>query len=225
MKKILFTAVLCLVALVGTAQSFVEERPVKEFSKVSVKSGIDVYITEGTSSTAKIETNIEEALDNVRLKQNGTELEISFDKKFRNYRNLKMKVYVSAKGLESIKASGGSDVFSTNTLTTDDIYIRVSGGSDASLSLKANNVHCKASGGSDIILKGDAGYAELEATGGSDIKMKEMTVKTVDARASGGSDIIVNVTEQLNAKASGGSDIIYSGEPRMVNKSGDVKKT
>ncbi|MDR1056398.1 MAG: DUF2807 domain-containing protein [Prevotellaceae bacterium] len=223
MKKIFLTTALFCFAIITTcfAQRDVvsEERSVGSFDKINSCCGIDVYITEGTLSTLKVETNYEEMLDEIITRVKDDELEISLKRNNRKgMRNLKMKVYVSATGLKLIDASSGSDIYSTNQLNTDNIELSASSGADITLDLKADNINCKATSGSDIKLKGTAQFAKLRANSGADIKMRDMTVARADAKASSGSDIVLYVTDELDANASSGADITYYGNPKNVNK-------
>jgi len=199
---------------------YTEERSVGSFNKIDACCGIDVFITEGTSTTVRVEINDQEYMSRVITETIRDELRIAFDNKLlgsKRPNNLKIKVYITASNLTRIKASSGSDVRSEGQLNAQDIELSSSSGSDLILDLKAVNIKGESSSGSDLKLKGKATYADLSSTSGSDIDAKDMTISRVDAASSTGSDIKVTVVDEINAKASTGADVIYYGNPKTVN--------
>ncbi len=223
MKKLIYSVL--LLTLIFTAsyaqnETYIENRSVKSFNALSACCGIDVYISEGKSSTIRVETNYEEHLPHIITETKNGELKISLTNKnvFKRPQNLWVKVYLSASNLIGAKATSGSDIRSKTPLFADDIKLSASSGADINVELNAGNIECKASSGSDIKVKGKASYASLRASSGSDINLSEMTVGVVDASASSGSDIIVTAMEEINAKASSGGDVVYKGTPKIVNK-------
>lgn len=231
-KKGFVLLLLLTICTISYAQSgsYSENRTVGSFDAISVCCGIDVYITEGVSSTIKVESNDEEYLSRIKTEVKKGELKISFNNKdiFKRPNNLRLKVYVSAKNLTGIKGTSGSDIVSTTPLSAKDIKVSASSGSDIKLELNATNLECSASSGSDIKISGTASYALVKASSGSDINMKEMTVRTVEASATAGSDVSVTATDAINARANSGGDVTFRGNPATINKKkstgGDVRQ-
>lgn len=233
MKKLFYSVLLLtLVYTVGYArEDYTENRSVGSFNMIDVCCGIDVYISEGASSTIRVETNKEEFLPRIITETKNGELRIYVNNKnnfFTSFKNVQIKVYVTASNLTGIKATSGSDVQSTGVLSANEIKLSASSGADINLDLNAVRMDCSVSSGSDIKLRGKASYASLNASSGSDMDLGDMTVGVVDASASSGSDIVVRVTDEIDAKASSGADIIYKGSPKIVNKKessgGDVRQ-
>ncbi|HKG05134.1 MAG TPA: head GIN domain-containing protein [Pedobacter sp.] len=199
------------------------------FNEVSVSSGIDLYLTQSNSENIRINAH-PELLKNVVVEKQGSNLVIRYKDKISWNRLMKgqsTKVYVNYKILQAISASGGSDVFMQNTLKTDKLAIRVSGGSDIEANVIAKDVEIHASGGSDIDIKGSATNMEAHSSGGSDIDALGFIVENARVSASGGSDANIHVTKALEANANGGSDVSYKGNPsvkKTSDKSGDVNK-
>lgn len=234
MKKRVFSSVLLLslICSISYAQSgnYTDTRSVGSFNAIKVCCGIDLYISEGNSSSITIETNYEEHLPKIKTEVKRGELKISIGtgNLMKRPNDMRVKVSVSAQNLTAIKASSGSDVFSATPLTANDIEVSASSGSGIKLELHATKLKCSTSSGSDIKLTGSAGYASVSASSGSDIKMNDMTVRVAEVSASMGSDITVNVTDEIKAKASMGADVKFKGNPKTVNKKesmgGDVRQ-
>lgn len=231
MKPIYFVLFFSLICAAAYAQNenVSENRTIDRFDKIQVCCGIDLYISEGNSSTLTVETNYAEYLPMVKTEVKKGELNISFNLKNQIKRPNKMwiKVTLAANNLTAITASSGSDVISKTPLTADEIKIAANSGADIKIELQANHLECATSSGSDIKLTGKAAYALLKASSGGDLNLRNMTVGSVEASSSTGSDIVVSVTDEIHAKASTGASIRYKGNPQKVNKKkslgGDIR--
>ncbi|MDU1905380.1 MAG: DUF2807 domain-containing protein [Dysgonomonas sp.] len=191
-----------------------EERKVGSFSGVSSCCGIEVYITEGSSSTIRVEAD-NAIINDIVTKVKGGVLDISIKSDIFNNRRIqgKMKVYVSAKNLSSIHASSSSKIIGSGKFKGENVEIRASSAGDIILDITAEKITCKVSSGANATVKGSASYANISASSGSNAKMKEMVVNKADVSASSGSDVEIWVKENIKARASSGSSISYYGSP------------
>lgn len=204
--------------------------PLRNFNEVSVSSGIDLYLTQSNAENIKVIAHPDLLKDVIIEKENNL-LKVRYRNNIswgRMFKGQSIKVYVNYKTLQAISASGGSDVFTQNTLKTDKLVASVSGGSDLELNLVTKDLQVQSSGGSDIELKGSAVNMQASVSGGSDIDALGFIVEYARVTASGGSDANVNVTKALEVSASGGSDVNYKGNPSVKktssSRSGDVKR-
>ncbi|HTM97270.1 MAG TPA: head GIN domain-containing protein [Pedobacter sp.] len=222
----LFTLV-CINYATATAQDS-KTVPVKNFNGITVSSGIDLYLTQGSNENLTIKGR-NDVIENVIVEQNGSDVLIKY-KSGMNwsslFKNQSIKVYVNYKSLKRLAASGGSDVYTQNTLKTDILSLTASGGSDLKLALTCKDLSLTISGGSDAELKGNAENLKVTASGGSDIDAFGFPVNYAKATVSGGSDANLFVNKILEAGASGGSDVNYKGNASLKktssSKSGDV---
>ena len=223
-----------------------EERNVGSFTKVSVASGIDLYLTQGNTHAVTIEaeddiiSKVEAVVENntltIRIKRGDN---ISWS----GYKTL--KAHVTALVVEAIQASGGSDIYpqtainskgslaillsggsdlKSGHLTAKDISLKLSGGSDAKqLNITAESFDAVLSGGSDCTGSVSATTIGLKQSGGSDCNLSVNTT-TLNVTTSGASDALLSgKTHTIIAKVSGSSDIKAKGlsyEKSDVSKSG-----
>lgn len=234
MKNILNVISISIIAIVIQGQSCLdgknygplekEVRKVSDFDAIDVGYGIDVYLSMGSREHVEVEAP-EDLLEYLMTEVKGGKLKIYYDRSF-NW-NSETKVYVQAKKIESINASGGSDVFGENKLKARDLQLEASGGSDIKLEVSAKSLDVNVSGGSDIVLSGEVDNLKANTSGGSDLKAFDLIAQRAHVEASGGSDIKITVKEELDAKASGGADIEYMGNPQKINSdsatSSDIK--
>ncbi len=207
-----------------------ENRKVSGFDGIKVSTGIDLFITMGETEQVKV-VAADEIIDNLVTEVKEGTLRIYMKRtEWFNWGgfNKTRKVYVTAKELNSIDASSGSDVKSENTLKGESIEIEASSGSDVELDLVYKTVSVKTSSGSDAKLTGKTKNLEASASSGSDIMARDLESQNCNVHASSGSDATVNVTESLVAKASSGADIRYYGNPGMrdtdESSGGDVSR-
>ncbi|AJR03738.1 head GIN domain-containing protein [Siansivirga zeaxanthinifaciens] len=195
------------------------------FTSIKSTEGLDVYLTQGESASIQVEADenlhdliVTEVVDGV--------LKIHT---LKNIGSCKAKkIMISFKDIAEIKATSGSDVFSTNTITVDDLVLTTTSGSDMILDVNTTNLLCKSTSGSDLNVSGTTKNLVVETTSGSDFKGEKLIAQSCNASASSGSDITLNTQEKLIANASSGGDIKYYGDPKIIDQtsgsSGSIKK-
>ena len=202
------------------------EREINEdFNEIKVSRGLDVYLTQSDDVSLKVQAD-ENLHDIIMTEVENNVLRIYADENIK-YASSK-KVMVSFKDISKISSSSGSDVYSTNTITTENLEISTSSGSDMELDIDTHVTECSSSSGSDSSLSGKTDKLYADASSGSNIKAGNLKTSTCEARASSGADITVNTAKELYAKASSGGDIKYYGDPDKVSKkdgvSGSIRK-
>lgn len=222
MKALLFLLILFTANLTTADRDWKKDRAVSGFSGLSVSSGIDVYLTQGNSEKLTFDVKGVDEADVRSEVRNGT-LKLYIERRNgMNWswgRNTYVKAYLTFRQLNDIQASGGSDLIGQGRLSFNDLNVGAGGGSDVTLTLKADKLNASASGGADLKLDGSARTLNANGSGGSDLDARKLTVDVCNANSSGGSDVYVNATRELSLKASGGSDIYYYGPAKVIAKS------
>lgn len=193
-------------------------RTLPDFKSVEVSGSADVYINQGKGNTYLVQAPSDQ-MQHLEVAVIDGVLKISYSpKRMFKLSSEAVKVYLTIKDVEAIKASGASNVYSENILELKSLYLESSGASDIKVELKVNDLTLKSSGGADIKLKGEAVHMKATASGGSDIDAKNLIAKRAELKASGGADIVAHVTEELSVTASGGSDVLYYGNPNVIEQ-------
>lgn len=203
----------------------VRQVDIPPFKKVSVSSGIDLFL----SSASKVGLTIKGekgVISRVQCKVVGDHLTISMQGSFNWMSNKSVEVYLDYTELDYLSASAGSDVRSESVLSTPMLEVKGSSGSDVYLMLDVQVLKVSLSSGADGQFKGQADELKANISSGSDLKAFELKVRKASVEASGGADADVFVTGEIYARASGGSDIRYKGSPAIKDVSssggGDV---
>ncbi len=228
MKLVRITLSLLIVALFASGTNVfagnsdkTEIRNVKNFDEIEVSTGIDLYITMGSSESVKVVAD-DDIIEKIKTEVRGKTLHIYM--KNNNWLNIfnwsgnkTRKAYVTLRDLKRITASSGSDVESENTLEGETLDIEVSSGSDVKLDVFYKEISLKSSSGSDVRLSGKAKTFRANASSGSDIKARELQSSVCVVNVSSGSDATISVSDELHANASSGGDVRYYGNPTVVD--------
>lgn len=210
----------------GNGNVIIQERTVKaSFSTIKATEGLDVYLTQSDIESITVEAD-ENLHDLIMTEVEGGVLKIH------TRENIGMasskKVRVSFKDISSIISTSGSDVYSTNTITTETLNLKSTSGSDMKLNVNTSVLKCESTSGSDLKLSGKTKRLIAEATSGSDIKAADLIAESSEVKATSGADITVNTSKELTARATSGGDVKYYGNPVKVdisdNASGSIKQ-
>ncbi|MEN8835074.1 MAG: head GIN domain-containing protein [Polaribacter sp.] len=201
----------------GNKNVEVADRTVAEdFTKIKVSTGLDLYLSQGTENKITLEAD-ENLHEIIFTKIENGELKIYSDKNIWNAKA--KKVYVTVKGLTSIVATSGSNVYTEEELSVENINIVSTSGADIDLNLNANSVISTATSGSDIKLNGTTIQHTCSATSGASIEAYDLTSENVTVNVTSGADINIYASVSLEARATSGGDIDFKGNPKNVKKS------
>ena len=187
-----------------------------EFSTIKVSQGLELYITQ--SKEVALTVDADENLHDLIM----TEVENDILKIYASEnipRATSKKIMLNIKDISAIKATSGSEVFSTNTIEVDALDLTTTSGADMELNVKTSTINCHSTSGSDIKISGTTESLVADATSGSEINASGLISKNSKVKATSGADISVNTSKELTARATSGGDIKYSGNPEKVNKS------
>lgn len=238
MKFLLFTAVL-FVAFSSTGQQIkVYKDPNAKtrnlsgaFTKISVSSGIELYLTQGNETA--LATSVSDNKYEERFKTEVVDgvLKIYYDNKgksWTNEKNRKLKAWVSYKTLEAIKASSGANVILINPLNATALAISCSSGAMLSGQLAASVLSADVESGAQISVSGTAGKLTVSAGSGAIFKGFNLITEYCTAFANSGAVIKIEVQKEINASANSGGVVHYKGNALLIkgniNSGGTVKQ-
>lgn len=218
MKKLLFSLLVTGFITTASAQKTIndanaQKRNVAGFHAIEVSGGIDLFLSQGEEAVA-VSASQTEYRDKIITEVKDGVLKIWYDWKHSSnfdWKNRKMKAYVSFKNIDRLEGSGGSDISIEGLVKVAKLDMEISGGSDFDGKIEAGELKIQASGGSDVNISGKADRLSIDASGGSDFKGYDLASDICNVEASGGSDVHVTVNKELSANASGGSDVYYKG--------------
>ena len=218
---------------VAIEQSKIEDRHLSGFNAVSLGGSFDVYITQGSIESVKVEApdNIQ---DHIITEVDGGILKIynkndhgfHWDDLFGNHK--KIAVYVTAKDLNAISVSGSGDVFFKEGIHTNSLRLKVSGSGDMNGKVDVKNLESSISGSGDVKLSGHADNSAVSVSGSGDFEARGLVTANTIVRVSGSGDASINASNSVSASVSGSGDVRYTGGARSVSSSksgsGDIQR-
>lgn len=231
MKTIIhFCLVLSIVAFANTScaqkvisDKNIEIRSVQPFNGIKISGGIDVYISQDKEYALGVSASEKKYRDNIITTVKDGILNIYYDDNSFSFNERKnLRVYVSFKTLESLEASGASDVSINNVLNSENLKLVLSGASDISGKINIQNMVIDMSGASIAKIDGKIKNLKITASGASDLKNYNLVVDNCISKLSGASDLKLTVNSSLTVKASGASSFRYKGNPTVkeISESG-----
>lgn len=232
MSKIIITIVMTLTGLISQAQVS-ESRKLNAFAKLEVESGIELFYTESSENSIKIEADSKKQLENVVTEVNGKTLRVYYTKNKAVTDNAKvLRVYVTSNNVNSFKASSNSKIVFEKPITSEEIRIEILSGSSFNGTVLSNSkTVVKASSGSifsgkfetayfrgdfksgaTIVLAGTAKRAIINTSSGAYCNAKNFFTETTIANANGSSSALINA-KKLDARSLNSSSITFFGSP------------
>ncbi len=212
---IAFSAACEPVCTKGSGVKGIETRNLPDFTKLEVGGAFEVVLTQESSNSIRIEAD-DNLLALILTDIKSDVLKISTEKALCPKTN--MKLFISAKSLQALKAHGAVDLKTNNTISAEKFELTMSGASDVVISLETKLLISKLSGASELSLKGKADTHAVELSGAGEINASDFVVDKYALKLSGASECNINVQKELSVEASGASEVNYKGNPGILNK-------
>ena len=211
----------------------IEDRHITGLRAVDVGGSFDVYITQGSSESVKVEAP-DEIIDHIITEVDNGVLKI-YNKNDRNFHwgdifgnHKKIVVYVVAKDLNAIALSGSGDVYFKEGIHTNSMRLKVSGSGDMYGKVDVKNLESGISGSGDVKLAGRAENSAVNVSGSGDFEARGLVTVNTIVHVSGSGDASINASNSVSASISGSGDVRYTGGARNVSSSksgsGDVER-
>lgn len=200
--------------IVGDGNVVKKDREIGSFSKISAATGLDVYVTMGSSESLSIEAD-ENIHEKIMTEIEGNTLKVYIKGGLR--KASKKSIFITADDLEGISASSGANVEVQNPVSATNMVLDASSGSDIEVTeLNATTCSVDVSSGADVdVNAGSAEELTLDISSGSDFNGKNFLVKKCNAELSSSGDATINVSDELTYDGSSGSTLRYIGKPTM----------
>lgn len=199
-----------------------ETRDLDAFSGISVSSGIDAKLIEGTTNEISIQVDGIE-LERVKTYIKNDVLVVSVKHKrswFSAWKKKDIDVVITyTENLESLKATSGSNLYADHVIRGDELEIDISSGAHIDVEVDVREVEVDLSSGSVADITGDTDVAYIDSSSGATFRGFGLVAEKAHTDGSSGSAIEVSVLHDLRADVSSGASVRYKGSP--TNKSID----
>ncbi len=203
----------------GNGNIRTEDRSVGNFKNVEVGGSINVYVSQGSPSSVKLEGD-ENIIRYIEVFQEGDRLIVRNKDGYNLDPSGDMKVYVTTPIYNEIETSGASDIVGQGKITNpEDLKIRVSGAGDVKMELDAPRVTTEVSGSGSLHLKGNTKELEFDLSGVGSANCYDLLSENTRVNISGAGSAEVFASVKLEAEVSGVGSIHYKGNPTEVKQS------
>ncbi|MEB0263060.1 head GIN domain-containing protein [Mucilaginibacter sp. 10I4] len=210
-----------LVVTAGLAKADTQDRHLTGFTSVAVAGSYDVFITQGSSESVKVDApaNI---IDKIITEVKGGVLVIH-TKEGTNWNwdsgNKKMIVYVSIKDISSVSLAGSGDVVFKDGLRASSLKIKLTGSGDISGKVDVKNLESSIGGSGDITLSGRADNSTVSVVGSGDFTGQNLVTTNTQVKVAGSGDARVNANDKIDASVVGSGDVHYTGSAKNISSS------
>lgn len=212
----------------GSGNMVSEERNVSNFTRISFSGSGNLFITQGSDESIKIEGE-DNIIPYLATEVNGDHLQIHF-KNFNSIKNFKttkpLNIYVKVKNIQEIHLSGTGTISSKN-LDIDTLKISVSGSGNVDVDVKGRKIVSVLSGSGGFHVNGTVDSQDIWISGSGIYEGFSLESKNANVKISGAGKVFVNVLESLDVRISGNGVVTYMGNPKInqtIAGSGKIEK-
>lgn len=213
--KYLIVLIFIIISTCLKAQDTIIKVKIYNFNGISVKSGIDMILTQANEEKIEIKGLKTFAEDVVITKTDSGLLKFEMNKfTLKNWKwgkNESLKIYISVKNIKNIHVSECATVLANSIISINTLNVNVDDGSDLKLNLNTNNLNVTIKNGSNFYLIGKTNTFNLIGKNAITIKAFNLISNTVNANLTDGSDAELFATENIFVNAKNGCDILYTG--------------
>ncbi|WP_342646943.1 head GIN domain-containing protein [Mucilaginibacter sp. CSA2-8R] len=200
----------------------IQDRHLSGFSSIDVSGSFDVFITQGSTESVKVEAERGD-LDKIVTEVKNGVLHIDNKRSMGgmswDWGNRKRIVRVVVRNVNAVNVNGSGDVAFSEGLRTQSLSLMVRGSGDVEGRIEAENLECGISGSGDVALSGRADNISVKASGSGDFDARKLQSVNAAVKLSGSGDAVVNASQRVDAKVSGSGDIRYTGAAKQVSTS------
>lgn len=220
-------------AVIGSGKLSTWDFDHSDFKKIEAGSGFEINIVKSDSYLVRI-TFDENLLEYLDIDISGDRLRIGLKPNY-NYINCPHEANITLPDLRELGLSGdshakvkgfhtsrsvrfefsGSSSAHIEDFESGNVHFEISGGGNATGSIKIDNGTFVLSGGSDIELSGSAEDISVKASGASVAGLDNFTTANAEVNLSGASKATINTGGTLDVNLSGASTLYTIGKPRL----------
>lgn len=223
---VLSTIVSCIDPIIyGSGNIIIEKRDVTTFNSISLNGSGNVFVTQDTVQSLRIETD-DNIMNILETDVSDNTLEIDF-RAHHQVNATKLNIYISMAVLKKFFLNGSGDIKNTDTIKTDNLSLKINGSGKITMCVLASSVTSVIAGSGDITISGKTDNESCKITGSGNIKAFELDSKNAQIEISGSGNCRITAFDFLNAKINGSGNIYYKGKPVLtkdISGSGSIVK-
>lgn len=203
----------------GSGTMITETREVDNFHAIEVSYPAEVFISQGTRQSIKIQAD-DDVLPGLQTRVRDGRLEIFYKvndgKAVRPTETVRITIVVTDLDAVDFESAGELNI---EGVEADSLSIAVSGAGNLEMNeITVKDLSVVLSGAGSMSAAGTADHLSLVISGFGSFDAKDLQSKTADISLSGAGSATVRVDDNLNAQISGAGSINYYGSPQVTKQ-------
>ena len=211
----------------GNGNVVTENKQVGDFTGVELHASFDVFLSEGSATSIKIEAE-ENIIPHIEMHVLNGVLNIETEDNIWLSTRKPVKIYITSPGYSNIQVSSSGTITGQTKITNaTKLGIGVSGSGDLKLDVDAPEIESNVSGSGEMSLSGETKKFNGDVSGSGNINAMNLKSEESDLQVSGSGNIDVYASVKLDANVSGSGNVRYKGDAQVTKNtsgSGEVKK-
>jgi len=211
----------------GNGNVTTSQRNLSSFKNIRCAGSYDVELTQGNSSSVKIETD-ENIQTYIVTDINSDELSIHTQQDINIHPSNKIKLYITTDKLEEFKLTGSGNVSTTNKFTGGDhLDLDISGSGNIHFDVNTPAINSSISGTGDIYITGETRDSKINIAGSGNYHAEDLKAENATVKIAGSGDARLFADSTLDINIAGIGNVYYKGNASITQSvagSGKIKK-
>ncbi|MBV9962319.1 MAG: DUF2807 domain-containing protein [Parafilimonas sp.] len=203
------------------------ERKLSSFTNISCAGSYDVELTQGNSTSVKIETD-QNIQSYIITEINGNELRIHSEKGINLSPSKKIKLYITTGKLEGFSLAGSGNIITANKFSGGDhLDLDISGSGNMHFDVNTPSISSSISGTGDIYLTGETRNSKINIAGSGNYHAENLKAENAAVEIAGSGDAHLFADSTININIAGVGNVYYKGNAAIsqsVAGTGKIKK-
>jgi hypothetical protein len=211
----------------GNGVSKSQDRQVGDFSGVTGMGSINIIVSNGPSSSLRIEAD-ENLLEYIETTNNNGTVEVYTREGYNINPKSGIRVYATAPAFHRLDVSGSGTIKSTGKINgKNELHTEVSGSGDIKLEVDAPRIEAEISGSGSVTMAGNTKDFSAQVSGSGDVHCFNLMSENTEIDIAGSGNAEIFASKSLDVDVAGAGDVRYKGNPTIkqsIAGSGSIRK-
>ena len=214
----------------GNGDLITQERSIGDFNQLVIKGPFKAELTSQLKGEITLNTDAN-LMDLIvtEVKNNVLIIRLKKHSYLKPYNRKPISIKAPLTALNKITHAGSGTVYASESFTTQDLQVTLSGSGKIELAFVAQNTTVNLSGSGKIQLRGSSQNLSAKLSGSGNLRLADLAAENGEVKLSGSGNIDLSCTESLTANISGSGNVRYKEEPskKLISKvsgSGSIRE-
>lgn len=198
-----------------------EERPISEFSKLSVHGVFNLYLSQGNKESLRIEAD-DATQEKIIIKNSGDRLLIELEEGVELFDREQINIYLTITDIESFDFEGVGNIKTETALRLKDLDLKGDGVGNTKLEIEADRINAEFNVVGNVTLSGKVETVDLDNNGLGNVDASDLKAQYMTLNSNGIGNVEVYSEKEISITANGIGKVSYDGnaEVKSLNRNG-----